>query len=265
MSPKQAVSLLVLMGASAAVWVPQFTGTSDEVPADMSVSPDPGALMESSLETMPGGEPSGSQGMADTGPTLTLEQSLTGIPQLIAEGEGVASSATSSALDMEALLGSLQAFRPEGVVAPASSAEGAETEAVPTGAGLFEVKLAIAENPLTAILFAESGARAVMGGRVLEEGAELSPGVSIDRIEKRAVWLHSAAGPMEVSLPALRSRPAAQKSVDEVLEWQNAEEAADPGGAQGADQPAGIPGGPEAQGSAAPPELNVQSVLGAGL
>ncbi len=265
MSPKQAISLLVLMGASAAVWVPQFMGSQDEVPADMSVSPDPGALVESSLETMPTGEPSEFQGGTDLGSVPSLEQSLPGISQLITEGEEIASSATSDTLDMEALLGSLQAFRPEGVVTPAPSEGGTDTEAVPSMAGLFEVKLVMAENPLTAIIFAKSGARAIMGGRILEEGAELSTNVSIDRIEKRAVWLSSAAGPMEMTLPTLRSGPAPRsESVEEVIEWKNAEEAADPRSTRIPDQQV-VPGAPDAQAPAVPSELSGQSVQGAGL
>ena len=226
MSPKKAISMLVLMGASAAVWVPQIldsTGGLDQsTPVEIELA-EPG-LLES-------GEYEDDASESFSGAPLALE-GTDGSSASGAGSAGLSKLVADSGLGVEVdqglstLLGSMRSFRPEGQIIPdTNNSEG--QEASNSRLGLFEVKLAIADNPLTAILIHPKRSRAVMGARVVGVGDEISAGLTVHRIEADGVWLDTDVGLMQVSLPAVRARAAsAGEGREEVEVWKNAEEAA---------------------------------------
>ena len=216
MSVKKTISMLVLVGASAAVWAPQLleskASTVDQsAPVDLDLGDSDVFALDDSVEQSIDPSVAGSVAEQVSGEHGTSHSSA--IKALVAESGDTAKVDQ----DLSSLLGSMRSFRPEGpaIQEDLPKDQGPANEA---SLGLFEAKLVIDENPLTAILVHPSESRAIMGSRVLREGDMISPGLAVERIEAGRVWVRSDAGLMEVSLPAVRARALPVEDVNGEIE-----------------------------------------------
>ncbi|MFT7677637.1 MAG: hypothetical protein ACI8QC_001619 [Planctomycetota bacterium] len=199
MPSKQALILTLLLGGSAAVWVPQIRARmssaspfEQSVPAGLGI-PDASAL---SVTEVPLEESSDELSEVD------LEEPGTELDQ---HKQGESSTSTAG---LEALLGSMRSFRPELAVTlePEVGVEPSEPlvdTVLPRSMLRSGLEDLLEPYPLTAILHAPTGKRVVMGARVFSEGDSPEPGAVIERIEARAVWFKYGGTSLRVVLPAL--------------------------------------------------------------